>query len=672
MNKLLLAMLCCGVVPAQEVPEFADDDALAEIVDVRRVADSRPGEQFVLSPSGWCVAFDRWSEKAILWQLGKEGQAVIEYKSIVEAQITDAGDWVALRSSGQGVALYRVTGGKAARVLECAASACVLDGGGALFAVKEKHGWQAHRLSAGRAEPLIDDWPEPPQSLELSGVPGVLSAVVETGTQYWQLHDEQWRVVARIPSNGWTMHMALDRAFRFALVFDMDAGGATLVWLKDGKADGKPEPLAHGGLCALAGDELFMCGNGKLSAFRVNVERRSVTRQAAINLSFRVTALAHMEGNAALLGSTGFWTWSGRNADVTVKVGGDAVRWVAEAEPFTLAVFPQVEWSTTFRAARHDASHIDLTVTARNAGKSAQARLVADLECYGAAGGPARVYLGAVDPGESVVRRVKLRLAEKGAAVGKVRLTPRQLGTRAWGAHEWAYLPMITRNADEFDVLARKIHDEALSVLSDITGRKIEARLELMPPGFLGFVAGTDAKGNPRVGYMNAWKLTDEAKAGMMVLMHSDDIDNAMRNMEALTWSYLCHEAVHIARRNNVAMWHEEYIANMIQPWLLRRVMERLKAPYSARDIERLLERIATSYRATLDTEFVQAVDAYAARDGDAGKDPFQYGVWDLFERDTGAYIYFSARINAHSMAQETTLERLCAKYLTKAGKQED
>lgn len=664
MNKLLLALLCCGVIAAQEVPEFADDNALAEIVDVRRVADSRPGEQFVLSPSGWCVAFDRWSDKAILWQLGKEGHAVIEYKSIVEAQITDAGDWVALRSSGEGVALFRIAGGEAARVTEVSATAFVLDEGGTLFVVKDKQGWHANRLNAGGSAPLKANWPEAPDSLERSGVPGVLAASAETGTQYWQWHSDQWRVVGRIASGGWTMHMALDRAFRFVLVFDMEEGGTTLVWFKDGKTDGKPLPLASAGMCTLAHNALFLCGNGKLSAYRIDPDQRTVTRQAAIDLSFRVASLAHIDGKAALLGSTGYWTWSGRNADVTVKVGGDAVRWVAEAEPFTLAAFPQVEWSATFHAARHDATHIDLTVIARNTGRAAQARLVADLEYQGIAGAPVRVYLGAVGPGESVVRRLKLRLAEKGTAVGRVRLTPRQLGTRTWGAHEWAYLPMIARSADEFDALARKIHDQALSVLSDISGRKIEARLEPMPPGFLGFVAGTDAKGNPRVGYMNAWKLSDEAKAGMMMLMHSDDIDHAMRNMEALTWSYLCHEAVHIARRNNVAMWHEEYIANMIQPWLLRRVMEKLKAPYSAQDIERLLERIATSYRATLDTEFVQAIDAYAARDGDAGKDPFKYGVWDLFERDTGAYIYFSARINAHSTAQNTTLEKLCAKYL--------
>ncbi len=668
MTRLLVVLLCCGALAAQEVQDFADDNAFAEVVDVRRVGDVPPGDQFVLSPSGWCVTYEHWGEGATVWRRGEATRIALVQRAVVEAQISDAGDWVALRSQGKGVTLYHVSGKTASTVLEAAASDFVLDEGGAFLCTSLEAGWEWHSLQGGKATAIKAEWPKAMQGLGRSGAAGVVSASVEGGIEYWKLQVDKWMVVASVAASDWALHMTLDPALRFAVIYDFAVEGPTLVWLAGGKAVGKSEPLAIGGHCIVSADALVLCDGDTLALLRLDAEKRSINREASIGVSMRVSSIEYIGDKFELVGPSGCWTWTGRNADVAARIGGDPVRWVAAAAPVSVMTFPRIDWEVSLKAALLDATYIELVITARNFGRAAQARLVADLELQGAVSGPARVYLGAIEPGASVTRRLKLPLSSK--AAGQVRVTPRQLDTRHWDVHEFSHLPMIARNADEMDALARKIHDEALRVLSEICGRKIEAGLELLPPEFVGFMAGRDADGNPRVAYMNAWRLSEEAKVAMMLLAQTDDLDDAFRTMEALTWSYLCHEAVHIARAAERAAWGEEYIANMIQPWLLRRVMQNLKAPYAASDIERVFERLATRYRASLSQDIVLPIDQFIARNGTG--ECFEFNPWEMFLSDKGAYVYFGARINGHSIALDTTLEKLCAKYLKQPAKRED
>lgn len=668
MNKLLLAALCCAALSAQEVQEFADDNAFAEAMDLRLLAGPAPEERTSVASSGWCISHRLWGNNATLWHPRRSIRIELVHKHVTRAQVSDDGAWAAVASRDV-LAVFHVRDGTATRVLSLGQTEWWMAEDGSVLVACVDGSYKAWRLADGKATSLAAEWPGKPGSIERSGVPGVMVARVGETLEYWKLTDGTWKPAATAPTGEWTTPACLDPELRFVLLHEMMDRSLTITWLKEGRPNGEAKPTGLYGRCVLSGDLLASLDDGVLRMSRVDAVARTITELARISVDMRVTDLCFFEGLVGLVGHTGFWTWAGKSVESDASIGGDPVRWTSRAQEFAPAKFPMMEWSARFQAARTDAAFIELTVVARNVGNTPQARLVAEMEYAGAAGGPARVYIGEVQPGAQVTRRVRLPLGSS-AKPGAVRLMPRQLGARSWPAQEWQYLPMTARNAEELSALALKIHNEAHRVLSEVTGRKMEARLEQLPPDFLGFVAGRDAKGNPRVGYMNMWSTTEAGQASIMVLMHTDNLDEAFRNMEALTWSYLCHEAVHIARANETAAWHEEYIANMIQPWLLRRVMENLKAPYSATDIERLFERLATRYRASLPAEKVLPVDRFIARDGTG--ECFEINPWDMFLTDTGAYIYFGARVNAHSIAQDTTLEKLCNKYLKQTARKDD
>lgn len=668
MNKLLLAVLCSAVLSAQDVQEFADDNAFAEAMDLRQLAGPAPDERGTAARSGWCLSYRLWGNNATLWHPLKSTRIELVHKHITRAQISDDGSWAAVASRDV-LALFHVRDGTATRVLSLGQTEWAMTEDGSVLVACVDGSFKAWRLADGKATSLAAEWPAKPGSIVRSGAPGTMVAQVDETLQYWKLTDGAWRTTATVPTGDWTTPACLDPGLRFSVLHEMMDRSLTVTWLKNGRPDGEARPTGLHGRCVLSGDLLASLDDGVLRMSHVDAVARTVTEVARISVDLGVSDLCFFEGKVGLLGASGFWTWAGKGGDASASIGGDAVRWTSQAQEFAPANFPVIEWGVRFQAARTDATFIELSLVAHNVGGAPQARLVAEMEYSGAAGGPARVYIGEVRPGAQVKRRVRLPLGSS-ARPGAVRLLPRQLGARTWPAREWQYLPMTARNAEELSALALKIHNEAHRVLSELTGRKIEARLEQMPAGFLGFVAGRDAKGNPRVGYMNMWSTTEAGQASIMVLMHIDNLDEAFRNMEALTWSYLCHEAVHIARANERPAWNEEYIANMIQPWLLRRVIENLKAPCSAADIERLFERIATRYRASLPEGTVLPVDRFIARDGTG--ECFDINPWELFLSDTGAYIYFGARINAHSISLETSLEKLCDKYLKQPAKKDD
>ncbi|MBK8206786.1 MAG: hypothetical protein IPK87_08300 [Planctomycetes bacterium] len=679
MNKLILSLLVCATAAyAQEVPEFANDDAFAAAVDWRRIGGPAPaGATRIAAENLWCASWGAMDDAITCWSPTSAESLSLKLTTTFDVEITRDGRWVAGLGIGD-CKLWHITHApklQATQVLEFSdIQTMELSPDGSLFLICTSDlVWKTYRLEAGQAKEVTAKAPAEHVYLRYGGSPStVLATLGKDRHELWRLQDGSWQTVRGLNADL-KFPRLIGPELAYIIKLDGDTWLPVLHWVVDGKLS-EPLKFGHAGTWfqASSATTLMICqADDSVCLYEIDSAGRTArlkTMKTAPTGSQFVTCLAKDVYSVA---PGGFFQWTSGNTDLKARIGGDTVLWQEWTGVPDPKQRPSVEWKAKFHAARLDATEITVAVTATNTGDRPEPQLVCDVEFDGALVCPARIYFGTVAAGAAATRSVRIPFqAEGGKRAAHIRLVPRQCAKRAWMALTWQYLPCAARNAEELDELARKIHAESHRVLSEITGRKIESTLKLLPPQFLGFTAGTGFGTGPEVGYMNLWRCTDGAQLQMLELMGVDDLDEGFRNMEALTWSYLCHEAVHIARANQFAAWDEEYVANMIQPWLLRRVMETLKAPFTAHQVEHQLEIIATRYRASLPASKVTPVDAFVARDGTG--ECFDIGPWEMFLEDTGAYIYFGARINAHSIALDTSLEKLCEKYLKQPAKRED
>lgn len=296
-----------------------------------------------------------------------------------------------------------------------------------------------------------------------------------------------------------------------------------------------------------------------------------------------------------------------------------------------------------------------LRVEIRNRGRTPAPDVVVQLELEPSGGAPPRrISMGTLEPGATAA--IELALADAAvldARAHHVRLSVHDAAGVACAPAEWLELPLPARSSAEYEALAHRIADGCVGILREVLRRPdLDPLVQRLEGGAFGFVAS-----GSRVGFQDPFALSAASLAVNRDVAQERDPELLHRHMLMMPYWFLPHELVHVVSGRPIS-WEEERMANAIQPYLTERYLVRSPdAPFRPVDLAHLYDQYARDLAPHLPAEDRWRIDRYVLTGGEGA--PFDEHPFDVFQERTAAYVYFIARVNQWSLAQDFTLEEL-------------
>lgn len=379
--------------------------------------------------------------------------------------------------------------------------------------------------------------------------------------------------------------------------------------------------LIHDAFFTRDGGHVLTChADGTLRAWELGSE---ATLQAAVKITPAVQDVRWRSADepALVLCERGPARWiSFDPRPREVRVGGERITWGPATEVVPRARLSlQVDWTY--------GDGVDVAMRVSNTGAGDAPMVVGRL-------GETRVHFGTVPAGGSVERRVTIPAPD--------RISTITLSLDEPPPCRWLYVPKIE---GDYAALARKIAAESGKILG------VQAQVVFLPPDRIGFVADES-----KIYLQNHPALDPAAFAAIRRILDADSDEEVRRWGPLLLHFYVPHEMVHVARGGK-AGWREEYVADLIQPYLVPKT-----APWSEDELRQILEHVERVTRPRVDPAHVRAIEDFLARDGEGEALPIS--PWDLFAAEPAAYVWFGVRVNLHALSLRTRLEDLMRRFL--------
>lgn len=314
---------------------------------------------------------------------------------------------------------------------------------------------------------------------------------------------------------------------------------------------------------------------------------------------------------------------------------------------------------------------VSATIALTNDGDSSAPHVVGAIDATPAdavaPSGP--IEFGTLDPGHTATRSVTVDAAGIGAKAAVFTFDARSDAAGCTAPRvEWLWLPRHLHDEAAYRARVTLVHETAFALLRELSG-DAETRSELLelPGSRYGFFSeDLSAGAGAYVGsveYQNPFTLHGDALAVNRDVTQVRDHDVFMRHAEMMAYWYVPHELVHVFRGRAEPGWNEEYIANTIQPYLTAAVLERIESPLSAELFRYIYARYVRELSPYMPARDVDAIERFIADDKRAAVFE-QVPAMDYFSAFPLGYVYFGARINQVSWAQQHTLEGLVEQYL--------
>lgn len=310
-------------------------------------------------------------------------------------------------------------------------------------------------------------------------------------------------------------------------------------------------------------------------------------------------------------------------------------------------------WPTLETRARLDHDTGILTVSVENTGISTAHLVQVTLNATPTMGaGLDPLHVGDIAPSEV---RVRTRRVDLGSWTTPVRCRVQAQGVDVRsGTGTLLVLPRWIRDEAHYHEVARAVFEEGVAILREIL-KKPDYSPRLTPTEEFGFRAG----GGETVYYQVPSQLDAHGvmvNRNVMSVTSQEEFD---RHAQMFLLWFIPHELIHTLGTPTTGSWRFEREANLLQPLLTARILERLgsRTPFTPESMAWVYERYVEALRPHAPDGVEASLQRFAV--DPAAPVPYPGDATEYFLQNTTEYVHFIAYLDRYSWNRGADLETL-------------